>query len=360
MRKSQVFLLALLAFLLLIIDQYSLKLLKLEKWTRLNPRTKYVLYWTEMFHQADFNLGFGRKIFENCSVNNCFATNNRSVMSVEDFDAILFHGVEFSPLFHGVPTKRSPHQVYVYSNQEAPTNSPKLTVPKNFFNWTMTYRSDSDVIRPYGFFEASTTDYYPPSMGEIKNKRKKIAWLVSNCIASSLREDLYRKISKFVQVDVYGACGNLTCSKKDADGCYKFLEKHYKFYLSFENSLCKDYVTEKLFNILKYNLVPIVYGDADYEVIAPPHSVINVLEYKSIKELAKHIRKLDEDAAEYLRYFEWKKTYAVSTSNKLSLCQLCEKLNEPVAQKVYSDVDEWWRTPKICKTGNSLPKISPN
>jgi hypothetical protein len=31
---------------------------------------------------------------------------------------------------------------------------------------------------------------------------------------------------------------------------------------SFENSVCDDYVTEKLFKILPFDVVPIVYGGA--------------------------------------------------------------------------------------------------
>lgn len=52
------------------------------------------------------------------------------------------------------------------------------------------------------------------------------------------------------------------------------LGREYKFYLSFENSLCRDYVTEKFYLPLLYSMVPIAYGGADYE--ASPSSFIDV------------------------------------------------------------------------------------
>jgi alpha-1,3-fucosyltransferase len=54
------------------------------------------------------------------------------------------------------------------------------------------------------------------------------------------------------------------------------VEANYKFYLSFENSLCRDYVTEKFWKVLMYDVVPIVYGAANYSLLAPAKSFINV------------------------------------------------------------------------------------
>ena len=60
------------------------------------------------------------------------------------------------------------------------------------------------------------------------------------------------------------------------------IERDYKFYLAFENSLCRDYVTEKFYNPLLFSTVPIVYGEADYEAIgAPTNSYIDVKHFSS-------------------------------------------------------------------------------
>ena len=54
-------------------------------------------------------------------------------------------------------------------------------------------------------------------------------------------------MKKWIPIDQYGKCSS--GGDCDAD-CYKNLGTKYKFYLSFENSLCKEYVTEKFWRIL--------------------------------------------------------------------------------------------------------------
>ena len=59
-----------------------------------------------------------------------------------------------------------------------------------------------------------------------------------------------------INVTVYGKCS--TSGEKTEDA-FKNLDNYY-FYLSFENSLCDDYITEKFFKMLKQNIVPVVMG----------------------------------------------------------------------------------------------------
>lgn len=75
----------------------------------------------------------------------------------------------------------------------------------------------------------------------------------------------------YVDIDVYGECGKLKCDL-DSFKCTDF-EKTYRFYLAFENSLCLDYVTEKVFKVMDQIVIPIVYNGADMKRILPPKSV---------------------------------------------------------------------------------------
>jgi alpha-1,3-fucosyltransferase len=239
----------------------------------------------------------------------------------------------------------------------------------NLINWTMTYRKDSDVFSPYGRRLRLST----PSSSQIAlmqsnkvvplRKKKLVAWTVSHCETQGRREDIVRAMQNYIPVDIYGSCGNLTCSsdirmrnrRVHVDrGCFLHIEKHYKFYLSFENSLCSEYVTEKLFGALRHNAVPVVYGFANYTSIAPPGSFIDARSFKSIKDLTQYLLKLDGNDTEYLRYFEWRRDYevkvavGVGSSESSAWCNLCMKIaqrknpGKGIARQVYSDMVRWW------------------
>jgi len=135
------------------------------------------------------------------------------------------------------------------------------------------------------------------------------------------------------------------------------LEEKYKFYLSFENSICVDYVTEKFFMILKYNMVPVVYGGAKYNEIAPPHSYINALDFTPEK-LAQYLKLLDSNDTLYNEYFWWKEHYEVEAGVEQmaghGFCDLCKKLHqEEGVIKYYYELVSDWDPERNCKTFSS-------
>ena len=75
--------------------------------------------------------------------------------------------------------------------------------------------------------------------------------MIFNKYITFLIASIVESLQEYLPVDVYGVCGPLQCSATEQDYCYKMLEKNYKFYIAFENSLCTDYVTEKFFDVAR-------------------------------------------------------------------------------------------------------------
>ena len=130
----------------------------------------------------------------------------------------------------------------------------------------------------------------------------------------------------------------------------RLVEFKYKFYLSLENSFCLDYVTEKLFNVLQYRIVPLVIDlHGHYERIATPNSFINAARFNSVRQLADYLLLLDRNDTLYNEYFEWRKYYVVR-DNQHGLCQLSAALHHSsTSTKIYHNFTEWWFTRSQCR-----------
>jgi hypothetical protein len=90
-----------------------------------------------------------------------------------------------------------------------------------------------------------------PSDGILKKKKLgTAAALISNCGGSSNRLAFISRLKQYVDVKVYGRCGDGCPANRN---CREFIAENYYFILSFENSLCSDY-TSKLTKIKSWNL----------------------------------------------------------------------------------------------------------
>lgn len=218
----------------------------------------------------------------------------------------------------------------------------------------MTYRLDSDIPLLYGRITPLTFNFTKAAPIRTKNyalnKTRAVVWMASHCNTSGKRETYVEQLKKYIAVDVYGRCGNLTCPRNETHWisephCYKLLSSTYKFYLSFENSVCQDYVTEKFFNLMQHDIVPVVYGGADYERIAPPHSYIDARKFTP-QELAEYLKMIDADDSLYNGYFHWKGHYRVEAGveqmARRAFCDLCRKLHDVESSvKFYRELDQW-------------------
>lgn len=176
------------------------------------------------------------------------------------------------------------------------------------------------------------------------SKQKSAAWFVSHCNVFSHRDELVRKLQGFVDVDVYGKCGTLTCPRFSSE-CSEMLNTTYRFYFAFENTLCVDYLTEKLYNVIGENIIPVIFSGAELSRFLPPKSFIDANEFNTVEDLAYYLEYLSLNPHEYIKYFWWKKHYKVIRWDDMELCGLCEKLNEPsfgMKRQTYVSIVDWF------------------
>ena len=102
----------------------------------------------------------------------------------------------------------------------------------------------------------------------------------------------------------------------------------FQFYFAFENSLCEDYITEKFWKVLNFNVIPVVLNGVNMSTVAPPHSYIDIKQFENIAgdillslfveifirryfitEAAKYLIKVSEDEELFASYFWWRNFY---------------------------------------------------
>lgn len=342
--------------------------IKILSWTRLYP-------WKPRWYTE------GERPFEKCGFEpgvRCSYSSNK--LDLLESDAILFkmRAIKNKSI---LPVERLPHQKWVFYEGESPqltwSHIPRLDPEDvhHVFNITSTYAEDSDVpIRSLMKCEINEERLVQlQDYNFAANKSKAVAWFVSHCDTPSKRESYARELAEYIPVDIYGACGNFSCgaqswgvevSKDDLRECDRVhLNGTYRFYLSFENSLCVNYITEKMNRVFleNLNIIPIVMGYENYSRILPPGSFIDVRDFKSPELLANHLRKIASDDNLYNSYVRRK--MAVSCLPPVSVpyqCRLCEYLHKHRSQQSVVDVVDYWGVESKCVTPREFFKESAN
>ncbi|CAF1933770.1 unnamed protein product [Rotaria magnacalcarata] len=325
-------------------------------------KTKLILYYTKFFgsnywyNANEQNVYANDLNLNNCpiSVNACYVTIDHKLFSQSDASLIhLRESINYQTLNK---ITRRPDQRFVFFLKESPMNSPILSSGQygRVFNYTQTYRPDSDVTATTlrNFFWLFNYKIYPNydlnSIIETKVSGKILVAIISNCGGSSNRLQYINELKKYISVDVYGKCGK-SCSQ--ARDCHQYAYTTYKFYLAFENSLCDEYVTEKFFMSLESaRIVPVVLGWARYDHYIPSSGYIDVRNFATPRQLAVYIDYLDKNTTAYLEYFHWRQ-YAIHIKIPKYICELCLKLfldDRHHKKQSLQSIDQYWNRKMQC------------
>ena len=312
--------------------------------------TKTILFYTPWFHHKPWpDIATTKLYLSDCPTKKCRITYD--IDDIAKSDLIIFHAPDIQRFvrtkeFEQIHKYRCSSQRMAFVDQESIVNEhleSYLSLPDGFFNWTITFKRDSDFHLPYAsYVRLSSAENSPKLINYAADKSKFVFMVVSRC--GRLREKYVKKLLKYIKVDIYGRCSGVygqdnQCSL--SSNCHNVF-KPYKFYLAFENSVCTDYITEKFWNALKRNSVPIVLAKDYYGPdVVPPGSFISVQDFPSVKALAEYLLYLDKNDTAYNEYFTWKQEFAYEQKLRFryAACEICDALhNECLKPKVYHNI----------------------
>ena len=290
------------------------------------------ILWYNLPRWVNFNLAF-ESLRSQCAYQNCRMSNKHG--DIANKSAVIFCLTETLPT---IPPslKRSENQVWIVFWVEPPGNIDKPRrvayrhrAWRNTINWTMSYRTDSDIFYPYGALTSAVDSSNKNYEKIYASKDRFAAWVVSNCYPQSRRMEYTNElIDHGIQVDIYGRCGRDKNFLRFED-IKEIISKKYKFYLSFENSFCEDYVTEKFFRYYNLDVILVVRGGANYSKLLPPKTYIDTSAFNSSYSLANYLLYVGNNKDVFIDYLMEKDRYVAKELFQMTdnYCRICEKLN---------------------------------
>ena len=242
-----------------------------------------------------------------------------------------------------IPDVHDPGQYWILYNHEG-TIHKKYDIYKkihpNVFNLSATFKEEADIVLKYGACVPRTTQIHQERSTTPERQSRLVLWHVSNCDTSSRRMDYVKEMSKYIQVDIRGNCGQSFDTQYN-DSRIHFGElpsneilseiNMYKFYLSFENTYRDQYITEKVYKILgdKVRVIPVVRGAGPYKKYLPPGSYVDAADFTSPKNLAQYLHKLDQNSTLYNDYIKARDThrcYNYFGNTRTWPCDICKQI----------------------------------
>ncbi|OWF36239.1 alpha-(1,3)-fucosyltransferase 10-like [Mizuhopecten yessoensis] len=296
------------------------------------PQHPALVWWAPVSGMMDHGI--------TCGDEACDVSVRRGLKNDPNVRAFLFYGTEFE--FSHLPLPRLPRHLWALEHDESPKNNEFIFSHEEvmtLFNYTSTFKRESSYPVTTMALPSVTwlqsTEYFLTSArkNELQNRKglAPVLFVHSDCNVPSARDEYLSMLQKFIKVDVYGRChtnkelpthlrGMEKYQKKDF---FKFVAQ-YKFAFAFENAVCDDYMTEKLWRPFHLGVVPIVFGSPKVKEFLPSDkSALVVDDFPSVEKLAATIKNMDENDYIYDEYLNFK-----TDKNGITNKNLLQILNE--------------------------------
>ncbi|XP_039276966.1 alpha-(1,3)-fucosyltransferase 10 isoform X2 [Nilaparvata lugens] len=287
-----------------------------------------------------------------CGDVSCFFTHNRKFKDHPLQKAIIFYGSDMHVLDLPLPRNRG-HIIWALFHEESPRNFLPIVYEKtlSMFDLTATFSRHSHMPLTLQYLENAeklqTMEYFIPFEEKDMLSAQVIApvlYIQSSCEVPSDRDSYIKELMKYIKVDSYGECLNNKKLPYDIQDpatnlmSNKFLHfiARYKFIIAFENAICDDYITEKLWRSLIVGSIPIYYGAPTIlDWLPNKKSAILVKDFANPQSLADHLYKIMGDRIAYNSYLDHKLANN-HTKIKISNTHLLDALHQR-AWKVSDD-----------------------
>ncbi|XP_075217380.1 alpha-(1,3)-fucosyltransferase 10 [Lycorma delicatula] len=297
-----------------------------------------VLYWSPLVPEQGTST--------NCGNVSCFFTHDRRFQKHPLHKAVILYGSGMNVMDLPLPRKNA---LWILLQEESPRNFPPLTSNHvlSLFNLTATFSRHSNFPLTLQYLkntEVITSKKYFVTLSK-KNMLVKrlglatVLYIQSNCNTPSNRDSYVAELMKHIKIDSYGVClrnkdfpDNLKNiksgdSEKFMNGDFLNFVAQYKFTIVFENTVCDDYISDKLWRSLIVGSVPIYYGSPTVTDWLPnKNSAILMTDFGSPKALANYLHELNKNDIQYSSYLIHKSNKKYK--HKISNMKLVTALNQ--------------------------------
>ena len=220
-------------------------------------------------------------------------SDSTALITWDDIDAVFIHE-RLSSSLSELPLQ--PWHMVVGTTLESPVNDRAslsedvMRRHTHLFNLHL----DSDLLFIYHYpandvlFSASS-----PAV-PFSERAEGVLWVASNC-GAEWRTQGVERLMPHVKINAYGNClYNMQRKLEDADW------KKAKFYLSWENSVCTDYITEKLWRPLADGVVPLYFGAPNVLSFVPTtHAVAPIGAFQDPLQIARFVAFVSQNEAAF-------------------------------------------------------------